>query len=85
MQEAEIKIGGISVRDLVGGGDDGFRRPGYTVYLDPGVSVGLGKGSLTLNLPYSLSSDFKADLTPTHPKGGDLADYLIFAGYSYRF
>jgi hypothetical protein len=79
------RIDGIPVRDLVGGGDDGFRRPGYTLYLDPGASVGIGKGSLTLNVPLSLASDFKADLTPTHPKGGDLADYLVFAGYTYRF
>ena len=50
-----------------------------------GASVGIGKGSLTLTVPLSLASDFKSDLTPTHPKGGDLADYLVFAGYTYRF
>jgi len=79
------RIDGIPNRDVIGGGDDGFRRPGYTLYLDPGVSVGVGRGSLTLNVPLKLASDFKTDLTPTHPKGGDLAEYLVFAGYVYRF
>jgi hypothetical protein len=79
------RIDGIPVRDLVGGGDDGFRRPGYTFYADPGASVGIGKGSLTLSVPIKLTSDFKSDLTPGHPKGGDLAEYLVFAGYVYRF
>jgi hypothetical protein len=79
------RIDGIPKRDVIGGGDDGFRRPGYTLYADPGVSFGLGRGSLTLNVPMKLASDFKTDLTPTHPKGGDLAEYLVFAGYVYRF
>jgi hypothetical protein len=79
------RVDGIPVRDLIGGGDDGFRRPGYSLYLDPGVSVAVGKGSLTLSVPWQLTADFKSDLTPGHPKGGDLADYLVFAGYVYRF
>jgi hypothetical protein len=32
-----------------------------------------------------LTQDFKPDLVPMHPRGGDLAEYLIFAGYTYRF
>ena len=79
------RIDGIRVRDLIGGGDDGFRRPGYELYLDPGVSYALGRGTFTASVPVKLTQDFKPDLTPTHPKGGDLAEYLIFLGYRYRF
>lgn len=77
------RLDGIPVRDLIGGGDDGFRRPGYTLYLDPGVSYTLAGGTLTLSTPWALAEDFKPDLVATHPKGGDLADYLVFAGYTH--
>lgn len=79
------RLDGIPVRDVIGGGDDGFRRPGYTVYLDPGMSYSLAKGTLTVSVPWALAQDFKPDLVPTHPKGGDLADYLVFVGYTHRF
>jgi hypothetical protein len=79
------RLDGIRVRDVLGGSDDGFRRPGYELYLDPGVSYGLGNGTLTVSVPVRLTQDFKPDLVPMHPKGGDLAEYLIFAGYTYRF
>lgn len=79
------RLDGIRVRDLIGGADDGFRRPGYELYLDPGASYTLGKGTVTVSVPVKLAQDFKPDLVPTHPKGGDLAEYLIFVGYRYRF
>jgi hypothetical protein len=78
------RIDGIRRRDLLGGGDDGFRRPGYELYLDPGVSYAVGKGMVTVSVPVRLTQDFKPDLVSTHPKGGDLAEYLIFVGYRYR-
>jgi hypothetical protein len=40
---------------------------------------------VTVSVPVKLAQDFKPDLVPTHPKGGDLAEYLIFVGYRYRF
>ena len=79
------RIDGIPRRDLIGGGDNGFRRPGYTLYLDPGVSYAVGKGTVTVSVPVKLTQDFKPDLVTTHPKGGDLAEYLVFVGYTYRF
>jgi len=80
------RLDGIPRRDVIGGGDNGFRRPGYTLYVDPGAAIDVGsRGSFTLNVPLKLTADFKSDLTPSHPKGGDLAEYLVFAGYVYRF
>lgn len=80
-----VRFDGIPVRDLIGGGDDGFRRPGYTLYLDPGISYSVGRGTVTLGVPWALTQDFKPDLVVTHPKGGDLAGHLIFASYTRRF
>ena len=80
-----VRVDGIPLRDLVGGGDDGFRRPGYAFFVDPGLSVAAGKGAFTLSAPVRVAQNFKPDLTTGHPVGGDLADHLIFAGYTVRF
>ena len=79
------RIDGIPMRDVIGGADDGFRRPGYSVFGDPGISVEFGHGTVTLSTPVRFSQNFKPDLTPGHPVGGDLADHLVFASYVMRF
>jgi len=82
------RLDGIPLRDLVGGGDDYFRRPGYTLYLDPGVSLRRGRNEMTLSIPLRLHQNFKQSLIDRQRDfrgGGDLADYLVFAAYSYRF
>lgn len=83
-----LRIDGIPLRDVVGGADDGFRRPGHTLYLDPGVAAKIGKQELTLSVPIRLSQNFSRspiDRERNFRGGGDLANYLIFAGYSVRF
>lgn len=83
-----LRIDGIPLRDVVGGGDDGFRRPGHTLYADPGISLRMGKQELTFSMPIRMSQNFSRSLIDREKNfkgGGDLADYLIFAGYSVRF
>jgi len=83
-----LRIDGIPLRDVVGGGDAGFRRPGHTLYLDPGLAMRVRKQEFTLSVPIRLSQNFSRSLIDRERNfrgGGDLADYLIFAGYSVRF
>jgi hypothetical protein len=82
-----IRIDGIPLSDLVGG-SNGFRRPGYSLYLDPGVSYVLGHSVFTFNIPVKVHQDFMRspiDVQLNRPGGGDLAKYLIIAQYSIRF
>ncbi|MFI5244720.1 MAG: hypothetical protein ACHQQR_05800 [Gemmatimonadales bacterium] len=79
------RVDGIPIRDLIGGGDAGFRRPGYSVFADPGVSFAIGRGTVALSTPVRIGQNFLPDLTPGHPLGGDLARYLVFASYTVRF
>jgi hypothetical protein len=79
------RVDGIPLRDLVGGGDDGFRRPGYSLYADPGLSVTVANGTFSVSVPIRVAQDFRPDLTAGHPVGGDLANYLVFASYTVRF
>jgi hypothetical protein len=82
------RIDGIPLRDVIGGGDDGFRRPGHTLYLDPGAAMRIGTQEFTVSVPIRLRQNFSRSLIDRERQlkgGGDLADYLVFAGYSVRF
>ena len=81
------RIDGIPIRDLVGD-SNGFRRPGYSLYLDPGVSLTRRRNAFTLNIPVRVYQNFQRSLIDVQLGklgGGDLAKVLIFAGYSVRF
>src|SRR5213083_2485546 len=86
------RIDGIPYHDLIGGGDEGFRRPGHVVFLDPGVALARGRNTFSLSTPIRVSGSL-ADSAMVRPNGqpspsraaGDLARMLIFVGYSRRF
>jgi hypothetical protein len=78
-----VRVDGIPVRDVVGK-DGGFRAPGYTTYLDPGLALSSGAGVFTLNIPVRLHGEFKPNVNGDGDRG-DLASYLIFLGYAHRF
>jgi hypothetical protein len=82
------RIEGIPVYDAIGG-SMGFRRPGYTISIEPGVSWTYKKNSVSILSPVALyrnrerSAPEIADGRP----GGDaaFADYSILAVYSRLF
>ena len=81
------RLDGIPLRDLVGG-NSGFRRPGYSLYLDPGVVVTRKRSTWSVNVPVRVHQDFQrslADIQRGSSGGGDLAKYLLLVGYSVRF
>lgn len=81
----------IPVYDLLGG-SDGFRRPGYIISLEPGVSYSWSKFALNINVPIALERNRtqsyldKKNSTPDNIRHGDaaFADYLISLGFSWR-
>jgi len=56
------RIDGQPVRDLIGGGDPGFRRPGYSISLDPSLSLTTGPSQLTLSAPIRLRANREASV-----------------------
>jgi hypothetical protein len=44
------RIDGITRKDLIGG-NDGFRRPGFSVYVEPGLTLSRGKTTFSLYVP----------------------------------
>jgi hypothetical protein len=81
------RIDGIPTRDLVGR-SDGFRRPVVLGYLEPSLTLTRGRSTVTLNAPVRIYEDFRPSLIDRQlgsAGGGDLARYLLIAGYQVRF
>ncbi|MDN3688190.1 transporter [Cyclobacterium jeungdonense] len=86
------RIEGVPVRDLFGG-DEGFRRPGYVISIEPGFSYMINNLTINLNVPVALHrnrtrsvTDIAAS-TPDNYRHGDaaFADYLLNVGLAWRF
>jgi hypothetical protein len=78
---------GVPVRDLVGT-SEWFRRPGYTISADPGVSYAWGSQSVYLNVPIALYRTRLQSVTDIKDgTNGDaaFADYMLSAGYTITF
>ncbi len=83
----------VPVKDLIGG-DEGFRRPGNVLSVEPGLSYMYGNFTVNLNLPFAVRRERPQSLTDKQteeltgePRAGDaaFADYVINFGVSYRF
>jgi hypothetical protein len=83
------RIDGLPVHDLAGGGDNGFRQPGYVIFVDPGVAVARGREAFTLSVPVRVQANrLRNTLEWQGGKpggGGDFAKAVVFLGYSHRF
>lgn len=85
-----VRAEGVPSKDLIGG-DWGFRRPGYIVSVEPGLSYQHKQLGINLAVPYALyrnrvkSTSDLAD--PTGQRHGDaaFADYLVNLGFTWRF
>lgn len=87
------RVDGVPVYDLVGG-SEGFRRPGYAVSVEPGVSYARGKNNFFITVPIILErnrtqsvTDKQASKASGVVRHGDaaFADYVVNVGYSVRF
>lgn len=87
------RLEGIPVHDAIGG-SEGFRRPGYVVSVEPGITYSAKKATYFLAVPIVLVRDRTQsvpDKETTAKTGkytqGDaaFADYVINIGCSFRF
>tara|TARA_R110002167_G_scaffold168534_1_gene366314 strand:+ start:3533 stop:4678 length:1146 start_codon:yes stop_codon:yes gene_type:complete len=82
----------VPVRDLIGG-NNGFRRPGSVLSIDPGVGYNKSNFSFNLNIPFAVRrerpqsiTDIQTENSTGSSRHGDaaFADYVINFGVSYR-
>lgn len=82
------RVEGIPVSDLAGG-DGGFRRPGYTVSVEPGLNWMYGRHNVSITAPVAVErnrqrSETDSDLNRAmYP--GSFADWTLLVSYSFRF
>jgi hypothetical protein len=81
------RVDGVPSRDLVGG-SEGFRRPGYAVSIEPGVSWAQGKNAFNIFTPVLVAANktknIYDDRYGTHGPAA-FADFVIIATLSRRF
>ena len=87
------RLEGVPSTDLIGS-SDGYRRPGYAVSVEPGISYAMDKWLVSLNVPIAVErnrTQSYLDKVKTQETGvftqGDaaFADYLINLSVNYRF
>ena len=83
----------LPVKDLIGG-SGGFRRPGFIISAEPGISYQFKKGSLYFFMPVALKRDrtqsvpdkIRTNITGVYAQGdAAFADYAINLGISLNF
>ena len=76
------------------GGSNGFRRPGYIVSIEPGVTYQFKKITVFASVPFavernrvqSVPDKIRTEMTGNYTKGdAAFADYLVNVGCSFRF
>jgi hypothetical protein len=80
---------GIPSHDLIGG-SDGYRIPGYSVSIEPGISISRGRDFLDLTVPvavYRRGLPSVPDVRTHNPLAGiaSFADFQINVTYSHLF
>jgi hypothetical protein len=78
------RVEGVPRYDLIGR-SDGFRRPGYEMFLETAVTYTKGKSTLAFNLPRAFYRYRAPD--PYTGANGDATfpDWIAIGSYSYRF
>lgn len=84
---AGLRVEGVPSRDLIGP-DDGFRRPGVAVSVEPAITISKGRNAVTLGVPFAIYRNrFVSVLDEASGGHGDaaFADYLVMFGFNRRF
>lgn len=83
------RVEGVPVRDAIGP-DDGFRRPGIAISVEPGIAWSGQGHTLGVSTPVALyrnrwRSVPDEEVSPDRHGDAAFADYLILVSYSYAF
>jgi len=82
------RLDGVPVQDVINGGDDNFRRPGYDAFLELGLDLARGSNTFSLSVPVRVDADRRANMIDRQlgtQGGGNLAKFEVFASYTHAF
>ena len=77
---------GVPVRDAFGS-SNGFRRPGYVISIEPGLTYARGRNMITVSAPWAMERNKKTSTDFANNTHGDaaFADYTVIASYTRTF
>ena len=78
---------GVPARDIIGD-SDGFRRPGYSIAVEPGFIYSRGRDVWSFSLPVAVRRNrirSVPDILDNRHGDAAFADYVLLFGYSHRF
>ncbi|MFN3652960.1 MAG: hypothetical protein ACK47B_25560 [Armatimonadota bacterium] len=78
------RIEGIPPTDLVGD-SNGFRRPGYAIFIEPGLIYSKGKSTFALSVPVTVHRNVQDNPASLRREDATMADYVVLFSYSRRF
>ena len=82
------RMEGVPVEDLIGD-SDGFRRPGYALSVEPGLSYTRGPHAFSLAVPIAVHRNRQRSvpdrLEPGRVGDAAFADYIVMLGYWKKF
>ncbi|MEO7598940.1 MAG: hypothetical protein ABIV50_08405 [Opitutus sp.] len=81
------RIDGVPPRDLVGG-SEGFRRPGFVIYAEPGLNWMKGRNTFNVFVPVRLDANRQRNVYDQRTNtdgGGAFASFLIVTSFSRTF
>lgn len=79
-----FRIEGVPRYDLIGA-SHGWKRPGYETYVEPGIVYTRGRSSYSVNVPIGLLRNRLPNPYTGNAGDATFPDYVVVAGYSYRF
>ncbi len=77
------RIEGVPPNDVLGD-SNGWRRPGYSIFVEPGLVYTRGNDTFSITVPVATQRNRQADFS-NFEGDATFADYFILAGYSHRF
>jgi hypothetical protein len=81
---AGFRMEGLPRYDVFGR-SDGWRRPGYETFFEPGFIYSVGRNTFSLYVPLALVRNRRPNPYTGMEGDATFPDYIVLAGYSYRF
>ncbi|HZI95413.1 MAG TPA: hypothetical protein VFE84_14300 [Patescibacteria group bacterium] len=79
-----FRMEGLPRYDIIGD-SNGWRRPGYETFIEPGLIYSTGNTTWSIHVPTALVRNRQANPGTGNPGDATFPDYIFLAGYSYRF
>lgn len=80
------RVDGTTSKDLLHAAGDFYRHAGYTMYVEPGLTLLRGPNQFALTVPVRVRADYLTVSTSAGPRpgAGGVNDYVIYASWSRR-